>query len=347
MVTNSISQPKVTVFMPVYNTERYIEESIWSILKQSFRDFELLIIDDGSSDRSLEIINSINDSRIRVVQNEINKGLPYTRNLGLKLARGEYFAIMDSDDIARYDRLEKQVTYLNENKDISIVASNYLVLNDGKVRKSRFPVFKISEMKIQLLFRNYLLNSSAMVRKELLTKKSITYDLNFFSCQDYMFWSDCLKFGKVYTDKQFLITYRTGHENVTKLTQHKRKEERKRLVDYIHNDALKFHGFNFSIKEQELFNNLFGEENILDMASYDNSIQLLNKMIHQNEELNLFKEGDLRNVIQYNFLLTVLLSEYLSIREKYKLFFKEKTWFAKNFNWFMYFFPRLVKRSLI
>ncbi|MEY9868464.1 glycosyltransferase involved in cell wall biosynthesis [Peribacillus sp. B2I2] len=348
MKTNkSILNPKITVFMPVYNTELYIEESIMSILNQTFSDFELLIIDDGSTDRSLDIIRSIKDSRIRLVQNDVNKGLPYTRNLGLKLAAGEYFAVMDSDDIARRDRLERQVNFLQENNNIPIIASNYILqYGNGKFRKSSLPIFNKNEMKIQLLFRNYILNSSAMVRKEFLTENNISYDLRFFSCQDYMFWNECSKYGYIYTDQEFLITYRTGHENTTKVTKLKRKDDRKELVDYIHKDLLEYYGFTFNTEELQLFNNVFGEENLLDSNCYERSIQLLNKMIIQNSQLKLFKEADLRKVIQYNFLLTLIKSECLSNLDKFKLFFNSKTWFTKNIRWFNYFFLRLIKKSM-
>ena len=103
---------KITVFMPVYNSERYLKEAIDSILNQSYKNFELLIINDGSTDSSIDIIKSYNDSRIKLINNDCNKGLPYTRNLGLKLAKGDYIAIMDSDDISYIHRLKKQIEFL-------------------------------------------------------------------------------------------------------------------------------------------------------------------------------------------------------------------------------------------
>ncbi len=92
--------PKITVLMPVYNGEKYLRESVDSILNQTFTDFELLIINDGSTDSSMEILNSYSDSRIRIVTNEVNLRLIKTLNKGIDLATGEYIARMDCDDIA-------------------------------------------------------------------------------------------------------------------------------------------------------------------------------------------------------------------------------------------------------
>jgi len=107
--------------MPVYNCEIYLAESIESILNQTFNNFEFLIIDDGSSDRSLEIVRSFDDTRIRLVCNDENSGLTECLNIGLQMARGEYIARMDADDISLPQRLKKQIQYLNENPQSAAV----------------------------------------------------------------------------------------------------------------------------------------------------------------------------------------------------------------------------------
>ena len=101
-----MAKPEVTVFMAVYNGEKFINQAIESVLQQTFKDFELLIIDDGSTDNSQSIINSYTDKRIRVLKNEGNKGLAYTRNRGINEATGKYFATLDCDDVAYKNRLE-------------------------------------------------------------------------------------------------------------------------------------------------------------------------------------------------------------------------------------------------
>jgi glycosyltransferase involved in cell wall biosynthesis len=106
---------KISILMPVYNGEKYLREAIDSILNQTFTDFEFLIVDDGSTDNSVEIINSYQNSRINLVKNDKNEGLVYTLNRGLSLAKGEYIARMDCDDISLPERLKKQIDFLDSN----------------------------------------------------------------------------------------------------------------------------------------------------------------------------------------------------------------------------------------
>ncbi len=124
--------PKVTVLMPVYNAEKYLKTAIESILKQTFSDFELLIINDGSTDGSEEIIRSFNDKRIRLFNNEQNLGIIKTLNKGLNLAKGEYIIRMDADDISLPDRLELQVKYMEENPGIGISGTQARIFGDTK-----------------------------------------------------------------------------------------------------------------------------------------------------------------------------------------------------------------------
>lgn len=104
--------PRVSVMMGVYNSSRYLRKAIDSVLAQTFRDFELVIINDGSTDESEEIVRSYDDPRIRYVLNETNIGIIPTRNKALALCRGEYLAILDSDDISMPERLARQVEFL-------------------------------------------------------------------------------------------------------------------------------------------------------------------------------------------------------------------------------------------
>jgi glycosyltransferase involved in cell wall biosynthesis len=118
--------------MPVYNGERYLDEAINSILSQSFTNFEFVIVDDGSDDRSWEIMQSFNDSRIRFERNERNMGLIAALNRGIKLAKGEYIARMDCDDVSLPARLKMQVMFLDTNQDIGMVGTDFeMIASDG------------------------------------------------------------------------------------------------------------------------------------------------------------------------------------------------------------------------
>src|SRR6266498_4162605 len=122
-LSSNAPTPLVTVLMSVYNGERYLSEAIDSIINQTFADFEFVIINDGSTDSSREIINAYRDPRIRLVDNSQNIGLPKSLNLGLALARGEYVARQDADDISHPTRFEKQVEYLDDHGEVVVLGT--------------------------------------------------------------------------------------------------------------------------------------------------------------------------------------------------------------------------------
>ena len=123
----------VSVVMPAYNVEKYVEEAVHSILAQTFCDFEFIIVDDGSTDRTHDILRSFSDPRIRLIFNEKNEGNYPARNRGCRLARGKYIAVMDADDVAMPERLEKQVKYMEEHPDVLACGTAYRLMGRNKV----------------------------------------------------------------------------------------------------------------------------------------------------------------------------------------------------------------------
>ena len=143
--------PKVTVLMPVYNREKYLREAIDSILSQTFTDFEFLIVDDGSTDNSLEIINSYSDSRIRLIRNSANLGISKSLNIGLSESLGDYVARMDSDDISLPNRLQEQIEFLNQNPDITVLGShmNFIDMHGQNLEHLNYlPSYSLSHQEI-------------------------------------------------------------------------------------------------------------------------------------------------------------------------------------------------------
>jgi GT2 family glycosyltransferase len=162
-----MNAPKVSVLMAVYNGEKYLRQAIESILGQSFEDFELLINDDGSTDRSGEIIQSYRDSRIRAVQNPINQGEERVRNQCLQRARGEYIAVLDADDIAHRDRLQIQTDFLNRNTGVSLVGSPHVIIDEaGRVVRIERVYSDELVIKWGLLFGNQFGHSTVMYRRK-------------------------------------------------------------------------------------------------------------------------------------------------------------------------------------
>jgi len=125
--------PAVSVILPAYNCEKYIAKAIESVLQQTFTDFELIIINDGSTDRTEEIIKSFSDPRILYQVNNTNKGLVFTLNKGIDTAKGKYIARMDGDDISLSDRFEKQFNYLRLNKEVDILATVVTLIDENEI----------------------------------------------------------------------------------------------------------------------------------------------------------------------------------------------------------------------
>lgn len=201
--------PEVTVFMPVYNSAEYLEDAVKSILNQTYRDFELLIIDDGSIDKSLEIIKSFDDSRIRLLKNEKNMGVPFTRNRGLKEARGKYIALADSDDISHHERLRYQIDLMKNDDSIILSYTSYVIIDDkNKIIVYPFSNLNDSPASWQLLWDNPVPQPSVMLKKEVFIKNNLFYDERFRVSSDLALWHKAVLFGKFVKVKKHLVFYR-------------------------------------------------------------------------------------------------------------------------------------------
>ena len=218
--------PKITVALPNYNGEKYLEEAIQSVLDQTFQDFELLIADDASNDSSLQIIEKYKelDSRIRVMHNDQNRHIPYTGTLLLEAAAGEYIARIDSDDIWCRDRLEKQLEYMESHPDVGACFSKIILIDGGSEEAGeRFPGIqslfnnvknRTQEEWIRFFFYhgNCLCNSSSLIRTETLRAAGAFYRLAFMPGEDYELWSRIVLHSQIYVFDEPLVCYRWTEE---------------------------------------------------------------------------------------------------------------------------------------
>jgi len=200
--------PRVSIVMAVYNRERFLRESIASLLRQTYSNFELILIDDGSTDDSREIACSFEDPRIRLIQNGTNLGIPATRNRALQFARGEYLAILDSDDIALPGRLARQVAFLDARPEIAVVGSWCAWVDEHGRRVGvvkRRPTTP-ADIRAELLFHCPIQNSSILGRTALF--KHYRYRHEFDICEDYDLWARMSTDHSLANLPEILVEYR-------------------------------------------------------------------------------------------------------------------------------------------
>lgn len=276
-----ISEPLVTVLMPVYNGENYLREAIDSILYQTYINFELLIINDGSNDSSEEIILGYEDSRIVYVKNEQNIKLIATLNKGLEIAKGKYIARMDADDVSILSRLDKQVRFLEENPTIGLLGSAFEII--GKESKTFYPTAD-HEIRFSLLFLNTFLHSSVLFRKELCVANNLYFDNKYIHGEDYKLWTELMFKTNVSNLDEILVKYRV-HENQISQVHSKEQIE---ITQKIQKEYLETAGFELTAQEFEMIQNsrhlkTFGNK------AYDYLV-VLDKLYDQNQKIAFFNE---------------------------------------------------------
>lgn len=210
-------KPKLSVILPVYNGQEYLLEAIESILSQGFSDFELIIINDGSTDHSATIIEKLEDPRIKFFQ-QSNKGLAATLNRGISLAKGEYIVRQDQDDISFQSRFQKQVEFLDTNLEVGMVgtAAEIWVGNERTNRFLKHPTDN-AVIKFAMLFDNPFVHSSVMLRRSVFEKVG-NYSEDFLRQppEDYELWSRVMREYKLANLPDVLVAYREVHGSMSR-----------------------------------------------------------------------------------------------------------------------------------
>lgn len=206
-------RPLISVIMSVYNEEEYIEDAINSILSQTESDFELIIIDDCSNDRTVEIIKDINDSRIILICNDYNQGLTKNLNKALDICRGKYIARMDGDDISLANRFQSQIDYLNKHHNVELISCNTKTIgNKHLVSDIRG---NSEELKCKMILRPQLAHPGFMMDSKIISEYGYRYDEHFRSAQDYDFVSRVCRNINIGVHKKCLLKYRSHGKQVS------------------------------------------------------------------------------------------------------------------------------------
>jgi glycosyltransferase involved in cell wall biosynthesis len=208
-------EPKITVLMPAYNAGKYIREAVSSVLAQTFTDFELMIVNDGSTDNTLEIIGSFNDERI-VVIHQSNKGVAAALNTGLKYARAACIARFDADDICYSNRLQVQYDFMQAHPEYSIVGSeaDYMDTNGEYLFTHQLAGYSYNEIQ-NLDFKVCpLIHSCVMYKKQAIIAAG-GYNEHAYTFEDHFLWASILKTERACNLQQSLIKVRLNPESVT------------------------------------------------------------------------------------------------------------------------------------
>ncbi len=298
--------PLVSVIIANYNSQKYIAEAIKSILNQTFKEFELIIVDDKSTDESLLIIKDFVklDPRIRLFDLEENHGVTYARQLGLKNAVGKYIAILDSDDTSSPQRFEEQVKFLELNNEIVLVASDYSVIDEnGKIINKHKKVQKNdASIKWYMTFGNCFAHSTIMFRVST-AKEFGGYDMNIKRGLDMELSSKLLTKGKAFVIPQPLTQWRTYSKSMTKSVD--KNELEKNYISSVRNSIFLHLNdeVDFETAAAVYYNYKKPASNI---TSFNKALELIEEAYgryskeYKNEDLFYLKRAILKHLLKIN-----------------------------------------------
>ena len=269
-----VINPKISVVMPVYNGAAFLSEAIESILKQSFSDFELIIVNDGSSDNSESVINGFSDERIVYVKNETNKGLIFTLNKGVGLSKGVYIARMDHDDVADVLRFEKQINEFKKDPDLVICGSFIKTFENDKTEFISHMQSTHAQIISSIFFTCPFAHPTVMMKKEALMKLDAVYREDYPHSEDYDLWSRLVFSGNSKNIPEYLLNYRVHNSQVSTVFE----EHKYRSVVKIQTNILSRFDIIPSETESAILLNLFKGVSRKDRVYLNETALFLNKI---------------------------------------------------------------------
>lgn len=299
--------PKISVLLPVYNCEKFIVETIESVLQQTYTDFELLIIDDCSTDTTIALIEQFNDSRIQLIKKEINTGYTDSLNYGVSIAKGQYIARMDGDDICLPTRFEKQVAFLDANPKVILCGTAIQIIGTDTILKHPL---NHEEIKVKLCFGNSFYHPTVMGRIDVF--QSNPYNKAFEPAEDYDLWTRLAFQGKLANLEEVLLLYRV-HENQVSVEKNKYQI----TVGYASQYRMfQFFRLDYDEKVYQIMHKTFKVQDCYTIDDLKNSINFLNSLLKSNATSGIFdkiafKERVYR--IRINFLKIYFKKQKISI----------------------------------
>lgn len=286
--------PTVTVLLPVYNDERRVRTAIDSILQQTFADFELLVVDDGSTDGTPAVLRAVKDPRLRVLRNRVNCGLAASLNIGLAEARAPYVARMDSDDICLPPRLAAQVAYLDAHPDVAACGSWVETFGTGREEVWEYPAAP-AEVRAGLLFRPTIAHPSVMLRKESFAAVGLQYNPEFQHSEDYDFWARASERLVLANVPQVLLRYRLAPAALDKSAFKEAFADRTRIR------LLRRLGIEASPDELALHGQIARCETVLDDSFLAAADLWLQRLEQANNVVSIYQPDTLRKLFAHRY----------------------------------------------
>jgi glycosyltransferase involved in cell wall biosynthesis len=322
----------VSIIMPAYNSENYISGAIESLLTQTFQDFEIIVINDCSTDKTVEKISSFTDKRIKILHTTQNAGAAEARNLGLQYVQGKYIAFLDADDYAYPTRLEEQVNFLEKNTAIDLVGTWTEVVDEkGNVINTFCLSLPNNHLPIKLLFQNCFALSSVMMRNHF---EKVSFDGSYAPAEDYEFWTKLVGRANFAILPKILIRYLEHSQGISKVKEDKMRQNVKRIITQ---QVLKLE-IEMSESEYELHQQIAHLEFRASKEFLFAVDAWLQKLLSANQKAKIYEEKSFALVLAEYWLkicfaharlgFTTLsyffkspLSQWLSIKYQFKLFF--------------------------
>ncbi|KAF6573725.1 glycosyltransferase family 2 protein [Paenibacillus sp. FSL M8-0228] len=276
--------PRASVILPVYNTVSFVWEAIHSILAQTYSDFELIIIDDGSTDGSAFVISQITDPRVVKIFHSTNQGLVATLNEGFNRATGEYIVRMDSDDISTPDRLDVQISFMDQNPLIDVCGAAFTTSSGGALKVN--PASH-EEIRTWLLFHCCICHPATILRNSMIHRLNIQYDSSYPHAEDYELWNRLASQVQIANLPISLLYYRQ-HKGQVSIQHRAIQDDTARRIRQRQFSQL---GLELSDEENQMMLNILEFKiNPYDYNCYTKAVGFANWVLDQNRKYQIYNQ---------------------------------------------------------
>lgn len=311
-------QPLVSVVIPVYNAEAFVVEAINSIINQTYENWELILVEDCSTDDTLTCLQTITDKRIKIFYNCENKGIAYSTNRAIRNSCGKYIALLDDDDIAFPDRLATQVEYLEQHIDVDILGGRSVVITDNGhvVSYGNSPKYNPNYIKAALFFRcgTGFMNGTAMIRRSFIEAHGLCYKENCYGMQDYLFYIESSKVGTITAIEHYFLKHRLHSGNTTDIMRSEYGLLRAKKYAEFQRYSISASGFKLTEEQYSIINKAISEWGETRCDNIE-ELKLLYKAFQE-----MIKQGRAMNIEYLDELIIVCKQHWLNQLKKMDFF---------------------------